>query len=54
MPIVGFHKRQSVLVGPEGKVLRFYESVDPKKHVEEVLSDIKKAGEQKSPPRTAG
>ncbi len=47
IPIVGFHRRQSVLMGPEGQVLQFYESVDPKTHVEEVLSDIKKAGEKK-------
>ncbi|MGE3263131.1 MAG: peroxiredoxin [Bacteriovoracia bacterium] len=43
MPIVGFHHRQSILIGPDGKVLRFYESVDPAKHVEEVLADIKAA-----------
>lgn len=44
MPVIGFHKRQSVLVGPDGKVLRFYESVDPTKHVDEVMADVKKAG----------
>lgn len=43
MPIVGFHKRQSVLIGPDGKVLHFYESVDPNKHVQEVIADIQKA-----------
>jgi len=43
MPIVGFHKRQSVLVGPDGKVVRFYESVDPSTHVPEVIEDVKKA-----------
>jgi peroxiredoxin Q/BCP len=44
MPIVGFHKRQSVLVGPDGKIVRFYESVDPAKHVEDVIADVKAAG----------
>ena len=43
MPIVGFHKRQSILIGPDGKVVHFYDSVDPKTHVDEVLKDIKAA-----------
>ena len=47
MPIVGFHKRQSVLVGPDGKVVRFYESVDPSTHTKEVIEDIKKAAPKK-------
>ncbi len=47
MPVVGFHHRQSILVGPDGKVVSFYESVDPEKHVAEVIADIKKAGEKK-------
>lgn len=42
-PIVGMFKRQSVLVGPDQKVVRFYESVDPQTHVEEVIKDIKAA-----------
>jgi peroxiredoxin Q/BCP len=40
MPIVGFHKRQSVLIGSDGKVLRFFESVDPATHSAEVLSAL--------------
>lgn len=47
MPIVGFHKRQSVLIGPDGKVVRFYENVDPGTHVPEVIADVKKAGAKK-------
>lgn len=43
MPVIGFHKRQSILIGPDGKVLRFYSDVDPAKHVSEVISDIKSA-----------
>jgi peroxiredoxin Q/BCP len=46
-PIVGFHKRESILVGPDGKVVRFYDSVDPSRHVAEVLSDIRKASSAK-------
>ena len=34
-------KRQSVLIGPDQKVIKFYESVSPETHVEEVLRDIK-------------
>lgn len=43
MPVIGFHKRQSILIGPDGKVLRFYSDVDPARHVAEVISDIKGA-----------
>jgi peroxiredoxin Q/BCP len=43
MPILGLHKRQSVLIGPDGKVVKFYDSVDPKTHVAEVIADIKAA-----------
>jgi len=43
MPIVGFHKRMSVLIGPDGKVAHFYEDVDPSTHVLQVIGDIKKA-----------
>jgi peroxiredoxin Q/BCP len=34
------HQRQSVLIGPDGKVKKFYASVDPATHVNEVLRDI--------------
>lgn len=44
VPVLGFTKRQSVLFGPDGKLIRFYDSVDPKGHVDEVLADIAKAG----------
>lgn len=47
MPIVGFHQRRSVLVGPDGKVVRYYESVNPEKHAPEVLEDVKKASAKK-------
>jgi peroxiredoxin Q/BCP len=40
MPIVGFFKRQSVLIGPDGKIRKFYPSVDPEKHADEVLSEL--------------
>lgn len=43
MPILGFHQRKSVLVGPDGKVIKFYESVNPDKHTPEVIEDVKKA-----------
>lgn len=43
IPIVGLHKRQSILIGPDGKVVKFYEDVDPAGHASEVLGDIKAA-----------
>lgn len=33
--------RVSYLVGPDGKVLKAYESVDPSKHAEEVARDVR-------------
>ena len=43
-PVVGLHKRQSVLVSAAGKVIRFYDSVDPATHPAEVLRDLDNAG----------
>jgi peroxiredoxin Q/BCP len=47
MPIVGFHKRMSVLIGPDGKVAQFYDDVDPTTHVPAVIADVKKASAKK-------
>ena len=38
MAVIGLNKRQSVLVGKDGKVVKFFEDVDPEKHAAEVLS----------------
>jgi peroxiredoxin Q/BCP len=40
MPVVGWSKRQSLLIGPDGKVIKIYDSVNPKEHAAEVLKDI--------------
>lgn len=40
MPIIGFHKRQSLLIGPDGKLSKFYSDVDPREHSRKVLEDI--------------
>ena len=37
MPLIGFHKRQSVIVGKDGKLLKFMGDVDPDTHTAEVL-----------------
>lgn len=34
-------ERKSVLVGPDGKVVKFYNSVNPETHADEVLADIR-------------
>jgi peroxiredoxin Q/BCP len=39
-PVLGLFKRQSVLIGKDGHVIKFYEDVDPEKHAEEVLKDL--------------
>jgi len=33
-------ERVSYLIGPDGKILKAYEKVDPSKHPEEVLQDL--------------
>lgn len=40
MQVVGFHKRQSILIGADGKVAMFYPDVDPVHHTAEVLKDL--------------
>jgi peroxiredoxin Q/BCP len=40
IPVVGLHKRQSLLISASGKVIRFYENVDPSTHSQEVLKDL--------------
>lgn len=40
IPLFGFLHRESVLIGPDGKVVRFYGSVDPAKHAAQVLQDL--------------
>ncbi len=39
-PVVGIHKRQTLLIGPDGKLAKFYESVDPEKTADELLRDL--------------
>jgi thioredoxin-dependent peroxiredoxin len=41
-------KRQSFLIGPDGKIAKHYESVDAEKHSAEVLADLKALGAKKS------
>jgi peroxiredoxin Q/BCP len=41
--VFGLSKRQSVLIGPDQKVVHFYDSVNPETHVAEVMKDIKAA-----------
>ena len=40
IPLVGLHQRQSILISASGKVIRFYSSVDPSTHGQEVLKDL--------------
>jgi peroxiredoxin Q/BCP len=37
MPVLGFHKRQSVLIGADGRVVAFFPNVDPATHSQEIL-----------------
>lgn len=49
IPLLGFHWRQSLLIDPEGKLIRFYRSVRPSHHTEQVLEDL---GQASAKPRT--
>lgn len=42
MPVIGLIKRNSVLIGSDGKIVKFYSDVDPDKHAHEVLTDLDK------------
>lgn len=43
MPVIGLVKRQSILIGPDQTIVKFYSDVDPSQHVSEVMKDIKEA-----------
>lgn len=40
IPLLGWFKRDSILVGPDGKIARVYRGVSPGDHASEVLKDI--------------
>jgi peroxiredoxin Q/BCP len=42
--IMKIASRQSFLIGPDGSIVKHYESVDPKTHSKEVLADLKALG----------
>jgi len=46
IPVIGLTKRETVLIGPDGKLLKVYENVNPKEHAKEVIRDIEKASEK--------
>ncbi len=37
---IGLHQRQSILIGPDMKVIRFYPEVDPRTHADEILKEL--------------
>ncbi len=46
--IMKIAKRQSFLIGPDGKIAKHYDKVDPTTHSKEVLADLKALGAKKS------
>jgi thioredoxin-dependent peroxiredoxin len=40
IPVLGLSKRQSVLVGADGRVVRFFDEVDPATHSSQVLAAL--------------
>ena len=45
--IMKIAKRQSFLIGPDGKIAKHYDKVDPTTHSKEVLADLKALGAKK-------
>ena len=41
-PVVGFHKRESILIDGTGTIIKHYKDVDPQAHAAEVLNDLQK------------
>ena len=48
LKVMKLAKRQTFLIGPDGKIAKHYESVDPEKHTAEVLADLKALGAKKT------
>ncbi len=48
VPGLGFHHRQSVLIGRDGLVIKFYKDVKPDEHATQVLNDLKAAEAKKN------
>ncbi len=46
--IMKIAKRQSFLIGPDGKIAKHYDKVDPTAHSKEVLADLKALGAKKA------
>ncbi len=42
IPMLGLSYRKSLLIGPDSKVVKFYDDVDPGKHAQEVVDDLQK------------
>ena len=45
--VIKIAKRQSFLIGPDGRVVKHYDKVDAEKHSAEVLADLKALGAKK-------
>lgn len=52
MPVFGWMHRQSVLIGADGKVIRFYESANPATNAQEMLRDLELSLAPKKKPAT--
>ena len=46
-PLVGYHKRRTLLIDRTGHLFKYYESVDPAEHVFQLIEDLKVIEEKK-------
>lgn len=44
--IVKFAKRHTFLIAPDGRIVKIYRDVDPTRHAEEIIAELKRAGAQ--------
>jgi peroxiredoxin Q/BCP len=40
VPFEGVHKRQTIVIGPDGKITKVYRKVDVATHAQEILGDL--------------
>lgn len=50
VPFAGVHKRQTIVIGPDGKVAKLYRAVDVTKHADEIRADVGAPAPSKATP----
>lgn len=48
IPVLGYHKRRTLLIDRTGHLFKYYESVEPSEHVFQLMEDLKVLGSTES------